>query len=129
MSFFCGLGLNQTKFSPQWHRDFLGRDKRLSVRATSARSRKRSEEWNQEKCDFWIALLTALNEDGFLTDQDRIVNFDEFPFPTEDTHDEVDAECGTREVELLGTGSDRKHITTLFGGFASGQTLRPRCFV
>ena len=125
MSFFRGLGLSQTKFSPQWHRDFLGRHKQLSVRATSAKSRKKSEEWNQEKCDAWIILLTTLHEDGFLTDPDGIVNVDESPFPTGETHDKVYAECGTREVESFGTGSDREHITTLFGGFASGRTLRP----
>ena len=118
-------GMDKATFSAQWHKDFVTRHKRLSVRATSATSQKKSRDRTAEECESWIALLKELQNDDFLSDPDGIFNFDESPFPTGEPHDKVYAECGVREVDSFATGSNREWITTMFGGFASGRTIRP----
>ncbi|GAV08458.1 hypothetical protein RvY_18142 [Ramazzottius varieornatus] len=105
-------GMNWAKFTDRWHRNFLRRNRGVSVRVLSALSFKKSREWTAQRCEEWISLLQKLNESGF-----RLAEL----------YDKVYAERGVKEAVgyLKSSESDRENISLLAMGNAAGKTLRP----
>ncbi|GAU89220.1 hypothetical protein RvY_01797 [Ramazzottius varieornatus] len=65
-------GMNGAKFADRWHRNFLRRNREISLRMLSALNFKKSREWTAARYEEWISLLQKLKDDAFLDNPDGI---------------------------------------------------------
>ncbi|GAU91583.1 hypothetical protein RvY_03810 [Ramazzottius varieornatus] len=120
-------GMDWAKFTNQWYRKFLRRNREVSLRMLSALSFKKCPEWTAARCEEWISLLQNLSDEGFLDNPSGIWNLDESGFRLAELYDRVYAERGVKEAVgyVKGSESDRENISLLAMGDAAGKMLRP----
>ncbi|GAV06170.1 hypothetical protein RvY_16197 [Ramazzottius varieornatus] len=97
----------------------------ISRRLTSNVDRKKAREWDKEKAQSYVALLSEHHAAGYLTEPEGIFNLDESGFILGYKRDRVYTEAGVKQAIAHTEGTTRVQVTVLFCGDATGRMLRP----
>ncbi|GAU96001.1 hypothetical protein RvY_07511 [Ramazzottius varieornatus] len=112
-------------FTNWWHRKFLKEHPEISRRLTSNVDRTKAREWDKEKAEAYIALLSEHHAAGYLTEPEGIFNLDESGLILGYERDRVHTEVGVKQARAHTEGTTRDQVTVLFCGDATGRMLRP----
>ena len=109
-AWFSGIA---TKFSDQWHRNFLKRNPKLTRRTFDKHDCKKAREWKEESAEAYVEILEELRNEGFLSDPRGIINLDESPFILGFENYPVYTEKGVKHVTSYTEGSTRDQVTAV----------------
>ena len=116
-------GLKSSKITQGWWRNFLERQKDLSLRRGDNTSQDRMDAINSETIEHYFALLKkTLEENNLKNSPQRIYNVDESGVPLDPKGLSIVAESGSRKVRVRSTGR-KGQVTVVACGNASGQFI------